>query len=108
MDELVKYILMRHDPTERNQAYLYPTATVVATVGTRILDHKVDVVRVEVSEGSDVDFIATYQLGRLWSGLEGRSDKVFDTLEQAVDEGLLVNKALGRHLASKTEGSNVN
>lgn len=83
-----RYILMRHDPEARNHAYLYEYARVIETIGPLASGDSVDIVQcVGPSTGDEsADFVANYQLGRLQSGMEGRSQIVFRFYHQAREE----------------------
>ena len=91
-----RYILMRHSNTADNHAYLYGTARIIETVGEGTA--AVDIVQVVGDDtGEDrAEYLAQYQLGRLQSGLEARSNQVFRRYSQALEEAKLVVETLSR------------
>lgn len=84
MDEptmVARYILMAAGAS----AYLYDaTASVVRTIGEG--NESVCVVRVVGNDEKRADYLARYQLDRLYSGMEARSNTVFRHLGDAVKE----------------------
>lgn len=87
-----RYILMRHDPTGKNHAYLYEYATIRKTLGEGRA--AVDIVEIVGNTTEQVEYTARYQLDRLYSGLEGRSNTVYQSPEYAETDAQRVVETL--------------